>query len=217
MTFRAAVVPAAPVYTAGVTRTRTPAEDTLRQAMLTAIAWAAGESTEIGIDADTPLVGLGPYGIDRGVDMRTGQLLTGNAWQAAVAELPDEAARQTVQDACARAGSAALLAVEAGLTPVPLDRAQAALITFDFSATSTPDGPLAPVEGAPEHDRALMEAIQASQAQALTHAARDARTYASNTESLQRLLSAHGQPDVHVDFDAETLGTRTAVLRMEFP
>ncbi|WP_141741540.1 hypothetical protein [Brevibacterium sp. HMSC08F02] len=200
-----------------MTRTRTPAEDTLRQAMLTAIAWAAGESTEIGIDADTPLVGLGPYGIDRGVDMRTGQLLTGNAWQAAVAELPDEAARQTVQDACARAGSAALLAVEAGLTPVPLDRAQAALITFDFSATSTPDGPLAPVEGAPEHDRALMEAIQASQAQALTHAARDARTYASNTESLQRLLSAHGQPDVHVDFDAETLGTRTAVLRMEFP
>lgn len=217
MTFRAAVVPAAPVYTAGVTRTRTPAEDTLRQAMLTAIAWAAGESTEIGIDADTPLVGLGPYGIDRGVDMSTGQLLTGNAWQVAVAELPDEAARQAVQDACARAGSAALLAVEAGLTPVPLDRAQAALITFDFSATSTPDGPLAPVEGAPEHDRALMEAIQAGQAQALTHAARDARTYASNTESLQRLLSAHGQPDVHVDFDAETLGTRTAVLRMEFP
>lgn len=217
MTFRAAVVPAAPVYTAGVTRTRTPAEDTLRQAMLTAIAWAAGESTEIGIDAGTPLVGLGPYGIDRGVDMSTGQLLTGNAWQVAVAELPDEAARQAVQDACARAGSAALLAVEAGLTPVPLDRAQAALITFDFSATSTPDGPLAPVEGAPEHDRALMEAIQAGQAQALTHAARDARTYASNTESLQRLLSAHGQPDVHVDFDAETLGTRTAVLRMEFP
>lgn len=217
MTFRAAVVPAAPVYTAGVTRTRTPAEDTLRQAMLTAIAWAAGESTEIGIDADTPLVGLGPYGIDRGVDMSTGQLLTGNAWQVAVAELPDEAARQAVQDACARAGSAALLAVEAGLTPVPLDRAQAALITFDFSATSTPDGPLAPVEGAPEHDRALMEAIQAGQAQALTHAARDARTYASNTESLQRLLSAHGQPDVHVDYDAETLGTRTPVLRMEFP
>ena len=217
MTFRAAVVPAAPVYTAGVTRTRTPAEDTLRQAMLTAIAWAAGESTEIGIDADTPLVGLGPYGIDRGVDMRTGQLLTGSAWQAAVAELPDEAARQAVQDACARAGSAALLAVEAELTPVPLDRAQAALITFDFSATSTPDGPLAPVEGAAEHDRALMEAIQAGQAQALTHAAQDARTYASNTESLQRLLSAHGQPEVHVDYDSETLGTRTAVLRMEFP
>ena len=217
MTFRAAVVPAAPVYTAGVTRTRTPAEDTLRQAMLTAITWAAGESTEIGIDADTPLVGLGPYGIDRGVDMRTGQLLTGSAWQDAVVELTDEAARQAVHDACARAGSAALLAVEAGLTPVPLDRAQAALITFDFSATSTPDGPLAPVEGAPEHDRALMEAIQAGQAQALTHAAQDARTYASNTESLQRLLSAHGQPDVHVDFDAETLGTRTAVLRMEFP
>ncbi|PKY69441.1 hypothetical protein CYJ40_10440 [Brevibacterium ravenspurgense] len=217
MTFRAAVVPAAPVYTTGVTRTRTPAEDTLRQAMLTAIAWAAGDSTELGIDADTPLVGLGPYGIDRGVDMRTGQLLTGSAWQDAVVELTDEAARQAVHDACARAGSAALLAVEAGLTPVPLDRAQAALITFDFSATSTPDGPLAPVEGAPEHDRALMEAIQAGQAQALTHAARDARTYASNTESLQRLLSAHGQPDVHVDFDAETLGTRTAVLRMEFP
>ncbi|WP_145990174.1 hypothetical protein [Brevibacterium ravenspurgense] len=200
-----------------MTRTRTPAEDTLRQAMLTAIAWAAGDSTELGIDADTPLVGLGPYGIDRGVDMRTGQLLTGSAWQDAVVELTDEAARQAVHDACARAGSAALLAVEAGLTPVPLDRAQAALITFDFSATSTPDGPLAPVEGAPEHDRALMEAIQAGQAQALTHAARDARTYASNTESLQRLLSAHGQPDVHVDFDAETLGTRTAVLRMEFP
>ena len=217
MTFRAAVVPAAPVYTAGVTRARTPAEDTLRQAMLTAIAWAAGESTEIGIDADTPLVGLGPYGIDRGVDMSTGQLLTGSAWQAAVAELADDASRQAVQDACARAGSAALLAVEAGLTPVPLDRVQAALITFDFSATSTPDGPLAPVEGAAEHDRALMEAIQAGQAQALTHAAQDARTYASNTESLQRLLSAHGQPEVHVDFDAETLGTRTAVLRMEFP
>ena len=217
MTFCAAVVPAAPVYTAGVTRTRTPAEAALRQAMLTAIAWAAGESTEIGIDADTPLVGLGPYGIDRGVDMSTGQLLTGNAWQAAVAELPDEAARQAVQDACARAGSAALLAVEAGLTPVPLDRAQAVLITFDFSATSTPDGPLAPVEGAAEHDRALMEAIQAGQAQALAHAARDARTYASNTDSLQRLLSAHGQPDVHVDYDAETLGTRTAVLRTEFP
>lgn len=216
MTFRAAVVPAAPVYTTGVTRTRTPAEDTLRQAMLTAIAWAAGDSTELGIDADTPLVGLGPYGIDRGVDMRTGQLLTGSAWQDAVVELTDEAARQAVHDACARAGSAALLAVEAGLTPVPLDRAQAALITFDFSATSTPDGPLAPVEGAAEHDRALMEAIQAGQAQALTHAAQDARTYASNTESLQRLLSAHGQPDVHVDFDAETLGTRTAVLRMEF-
>lgn len=217
MTFRAAVVPAAPVYTAGVTRTRTPAEDTLRQAMLTAITWAAGGSTDIGIDADTPLVGLGPYGIDRGVDMRTGQLLTGSAWQAAVAELADDASRQAAQDACARAGSAALLAVEAGLTPVPLDRAQAALITFDFSATSTPDGPLAPVEGAPEHDRALMEAIQASQAQALVQAARDARTYASNTESLQRLLGSHGQPDVHVDFDAETLGTRTAVLRMEFP
>lgn len=217
MTFRAAVVPAAPVYTTGVTRTRTPAEDTLRQAMLIAIAWAAGESTEIGIDADTPVVGLGPYGIDRGVDMSTGQLLTGSAWQAAVAELADDASRQAVQDACARAGSAALLAVEAGLTPVPLDRVQAALITFDFSATSTPDGPLAPVEGAPEHDRALMEAIQAGQAQALTHAAQDARTYASNTESLQRLLSAHGQPDVHVDYDAETLGTRTAVLRMEFP
>lgn len=217
MTFRAAVVPAAPVYTAGVTRTRTPAEDTLRQTMLTAIAWAAGDNTEIGIDADTPLVGLGPYGIDRGVDMRTGQLLTGSAWQAAVAELPDEAARQAVQDACAQAGSAALLAVEAELTPVPLDRAQAALITFDFSATSTPDGPLAPVEGAAEHDRALMEAIQTGQAQAMAHAARDARTYASNTESLQRLLSAHGQPDVHVDYDAETLGTRTAVLRMEFP
>ena len=217
MTFRAAVVPAAPVYTAGVTRTRTPAEDTLRQAMLTAITWAAGGSTDIGIDADTPLVGLGPYGIDRGVDMRTGQLLAGSAWQAAVAELADDASRQAAQDACARAGSAALLAVEAGLTPVPLDRAQAALITFDFSATSTPDGPLAPVEGAPEHDRALMEAIQASQAQALVQAARDARTYASNTESLQRLLGSHGQPDVHVDFDAETLGTRTAVLRMEFP
>ena len=217
MTFRAALVPAAPVYTADVTRTRTPAEDTLRQTMLTAIAWAAGESTEIGIDADTPIVGLGPYGIDRGVEMRTGQLLTGSAWQAAVDELPDEAARQAVQDACARAGSAALLAVEAGLTPVPLDRAQAALITFDFSATSTPDGPLAPVEGAAEHDRALMEAIQAGQAQALAHAARDARTYASNTDSLQRLLSAHGQPDVHVDYDAETLGTRTAVLRTEFP
>ena len=217
MTFRAAVVPAAPVYTTGVTRTRTPAEDTLRQAMLTAIAWAAGESTEIGIDADTPVVGLGPYGIDRGVDMSTGQLLTGSAWQAAVAELPDEAARQAVQDACARAGSAALLAVEAGLTPVPLDRAQAALITFDFSATSTRDGPLAPVEGAAEHDRALMEDIQAGQAQALAQAADDSRTYASNTESLQRLLSAHGQPDVHVDYDAETLGTRTAVLRTEFP
>ena len=62
-----------------------------------------------------------------------------------------------------------------------------------------------------------MEAIQAGQAQALTHAAQDARTYASNTESLQRLLSAHGQPEVHVDYDSETLGTRTAVLRMEFP
>ena len=213
MTFRAAVVPAAPVYTTGVTRTRTPAEDTLRQAMLTAIAWAAGESTEIGIDADTPLVGLGPYGIDRGVDMSTGQLLTGNAWQVAVAELPDEAAQQAVQDACARVGSAALLAVEAGLTPVPLDRVQAALITFDFSATSTPDGPLAPVEGAPEHDRALMD----GQTQALAQAAQEAHAFASNTESLQRLLSAHGQPDVHVDYDAETLGTRTAVLRMEFP
>ncbi|OFL64864.1 hypothetical protein HMPREF2757_06250 [Brevibacterium sp. HMSC063G07] len=217
MTFRAAVVPAAPVYTAGVTRTRTPAEDTLRQSMLTAIAWAAGGSTEIGTDADTPIVGLGPYGIDRGVDMHTGELLTGSAWQAAVAELPDEAARQAVQDACARAGSAALLAVEAGLTPVPLDRAQAALITFDFSATSTPDGPLAPVDGAAEHDRALMEAIKAGQVQALAQAAQDSRTFASNTESLQRLLSAHRQPDVHVDYDAETLSTRTAVLRMEFP
>lgn len=217
MTFRAAVVPAAPVYTAGVTRTRTPAEDTLRQAMLTAIVWAAGGSTELGIDADTPIVGLGPYGIDRGVDMRTGQLLTGSAWQDAVAELADDASRQAVQDACARAGSAALLAVEVGLTPVPLDRAQAALITFDFSATSTPDGPLAPVEGAAEHDRSLMEAIKAGQAQALAQAARDARAFASNTESLQRLLSAHGQPEVHVDYDAETLGTRTAVLRMEFP
>lgn len=217
MTFRAAVVPAAPVYTAGVTRTRTPAEDTLRQSMLTSITWAAGSSTEIGIDADTPLVGLGPYGIDRGVDMRTGQLLTGSAWRDAVAELADDASRQAVQDACARAGSAALLAVEAGLAPVPLHRAHAALITFDFSATSTPDGPLAPVEGAAEHNRALMEAIKAGQAQTLEQAAHDAHTFASNTESLERLLSARGQPDVHVDFDAETLGTRTAVLRMEFP
>lgn len=213
MSFRAAVVPAAPVYTAGVTRTRTPEEATLREAMLKAVAWAADGADTIGIDADTPIVGLGPYGIDRGVDMGTGELITGSDWQRAAAAVSDRAA---VQRACIRAGSAALLAVEAGLKPVPLDSAQAGLITFDFSATSTPDGPLAPVEGAQDHDRAIMEALSTGSAEALADAAQEATTFVSNTASVLGLLRAHGTPTVHVDAVGETLGTRTAVLRMEF-
>ena len=151
-----AIIPAAPVLLEKIDRSeatrmvelRTAIRDTLR----TQTRWA------LPIETLPPVAGLGGWGIDRGVDTRTGRLLCGPDWVETVGALTVEARR--VAEAADPAIIVAILhAHAAGVDIGPLGSSENLLLPIDLSGAATEDAPLAPIDGAAEFDAAVVETL----------------------------------------------------------
>ncbi|NJC56960.1 hypothetical protein [Brevibacterium marinum] len=110
------------------------------------------------MDELPPLAGLGGWGIDRGIDARTGELLEGEDWVRAVGELApaDRAACESAHPAIA---VGLLHAHAAGVQIRPSGSSDDLLIPIDLSAASAENSPLAPVPGAAAVDGQLVRGI----------------------------------------------------------
>src|SRR5699024_7837828 len=82
-----AIIPAAPVLLDDVdlieTAQTAELRATIRTALQTQPSWA------LPVDTLPPVAGLGGWGIDRGIDTRSGRLLTGSHWVDAVESLTE--------------------------------------------------------------------------------------------------------------------------------
>lgn len=151
-----AIIPAAPVLlddidlseTARTVDLRTAIRETLR----TQTGWA------LPIETLPPVAGLGGWGIDRGVDTRTGQLLSGNEWVETVEVLTSEE-RQFAEAADSAVIVAILHAHAADVEIGPLGSSENLLLPIDLSGAATEDAPLAPIDGAAEFDTAVIETL----------------------------------------------------------
>lgn len=151
-----AITPAAPVLlenidrseTARMVELRTVVRDTLR----TQTDWA------LPIETLPPVAGLGGWGIDRGVDTRTGQYLSGTEWVDTVEGLTTDERR--LAEAADPAILVAILHAHAiGIDLGPLGSSENLLLPIDLSGAATEDAPLAPLDGAAEFDRAVVETL----------------------------------------------------------
>lgn len=151
-----AIIPAAPVLlenidrseTARMVELRTAIHDTLR----TQTHWA------LPIETLPPVAGLGGWGIDRGVDTRTGQSLSGAEWADTVEGLTAD--ERGLAEAADPAILVAILHVHAiGIDIGPLGSSENLLLPIDLSGAAAEDAPLAPLDGAAEFDRAVVETL----------------------------------------------------------
>ena len=154
-----AIIPAAPVLLEDIDRVETARVAELRalirETLRTQTCWS------LPVGALPPLVGLGGWGIDRGVDTRTGRTLTGHDWVEAVESLtPTERTDAEAVDPSVIVGL--LHAHAAGVEVGPLGSSPNLLLPIDLSAAATEDAPLAPVDGAADFDAELVDALTAS-------------------------------------------------------
>lgn len=157
---RFAVIPAAPILLEGVDLQETAEvaglRGKIRSLLGTADEWA------LPVSELPPMAGIGGYGIDRGIDLRTNALLEGEDWRLAVLSL-SSADREECVNAHPAIGIAALHAHAAGsrLKPAePIEATSHLLIPIDLSAAATPDAPLAPVPGALDFDAQVLACLR---------------------------------------------------------
>ncbi|SMX93204.1 hypothetical protein BI49514_02561 [Brevibacterium iodinum ATCC 49514] len=151
-----AIIPAAPVLLENIDHTeaarmaelRTVISDLLR----TQTTWS------LPVNALPPLAGLGGWGIDRGFDTRTGQLITGDDWITAVASLTEDE-RELAEAADPAVIVALLHAHAAGVEVGPLGTSENLLLPIDLSAAAAESAPLAPIGGAAGFDAEIVESL----------------------------------------------------------
>jgi hypothetical protein len=151
-----AIIPAAPVLLDDIDHIEDPHTAHLR----TCIREVLGGQTAwtLPITALPPVIGLGGWGIDRGLDTRTGRFLTGPDWVDAVENLTET--ERTIAEAADPAIIVALLhAHAAGVDVGPLGFSENLLLPIDFSGASAADAPLAPVVGAADFDADVVKAL----------------------------------------------------------
>ncbi|WP_181275773.1 hypothetical protein [Brevibacterium oceani] len=153
-----ALTPAAPVLLDDIDRSEPPRiaqlRESIRQVLRTEESWA------LPVETLPRVAGLGGWGIDRGIDMETGRLLTGEEWVEAVESLTPE--ERQIAEAAAPSVIIALLHAHAAETTVgPIGSSENLLLPLDLSGAATDDAPLAPIDGAAEFDAALVEALTA--------------------------------------------------------
>ncbi|MCQ9367693.1 hypothetical protein NQ038_04735 [Brevibacterium sp. 50QC2O2] len=211
---RLVVLPTAPAYVPGVN----PGATTRQRAFSARVVDLLAGPTPLTFPARRlpALAGLGGYGLDRGVDLRTGtHICVGAAWRAACARLKEEERRAclaahsglgVVAELVAASGPAGRLRAWPALEP---ERGQAVgstdpvgaagpelvIVPVDLSARSTPDGPLAPLPGAAEFDRAVLAALRAWDVPGLEDLHRDQARFAADLDAvvaLHSLTAAHG-------------------------
>ncbi|RBP67851.1 hypothetical protein DFO66_10171 [Brevibacterium sanguinis] len=161
---RFALIPASPVLLDGVDRLETPRLAGLRASIEDVLRTSPRWSLPV---ADLPpLAGLGGYGIDRGIDTRSGELLVGDDWIEAVGDLGDDE-RAAAESAHPGIGITLLHAHAAGVSVGALADSGDLIIPLDLSAAAGEDSPLAPVPGATAFDAAVIEALGAADVPAL--------------------------------------------------
>lgn len=151
-----AIIPAAPVLLENIDRSETARmvelRTVIRDTVRTQTHWA------LPIDPLPPVAGLGGWGIDRGVDTRTGRLLSGTDWVEAVDTLTTD--ERGLAEAADPAVIVALLhAHAAGVEVGPLGTSDNLLLPIDLSAAATESAPLAPIGGAAEFDAEIVESL----------------------------------------------------------
>ena len=160
-----AIIPAAPIFLPDVDLTEPERIGALRTAIETEVAkrptWALPVS-ELPV-----LAGLGGWGIDRGIDTRTGELLQGTQWVQAVSDL-NPAQRAVCESAHPAIAVALLHAHACGVRIGPLGSSDDLLIPIDLSAAASDNAPLAPVPGAADIDERLVGAVTAGDGKALS-------------------------------------------------
>lgn len=153
-----AIIPAAPVLLDDIDRT-----ETVRTAGLRAkIREILGTHSNWALPIDTlpPVAGLGGWGIDRGLDLRTGRLHTGGAWVELVESLTET--ERSLAEAVDSAIIVALLHAHAtGVEVGALGSSANLLLPVDLSGAAAEEAPLAPVDGAAEFDTAVVAALTA--------------------------------------------------------
>lgn len=151
-----AIIPAAPVLLENIDRSETARMVELRTVisdlLRTQTTWS------LPVNALPPLAGLGGWGIDRGFDTRTGQLITGDDWITAVASLTEDE-RELAEAADPAVIVALLHAHAAGIEVGPLGASENLLLPIDLSAAATESAPLAPIVGAAEFDAEIVKSL----------------------------------------------------------
>ncbi len=161
---RFALIPAAPVLLENVDLLETSRIADLRAAVEGVLS--RRERWSLPVETLPPLAGLGGYGIDRGVDTRTGEMLEGADWVQAVTDLdPDE--RAASESAHPGIAVTLLHAHAAGVMIVPLGSADDLVVPLDLSVAATEDAPLAPAPGADSFNQAFIDALHADDLSAL--------------------------------------------------
>ncbi|SDS46802.1 hypothetical protein SAMN04489752_1781 [Brevibacterium siliguriense] len=151
-----AIIPAAPVLLEDIDRIETTRMVELRTAIRDTVRTQA--EWALPIEVLPPVAGLGGWGIDRGVDTRTGRLLTGSDWGETVEALTPEE-RRLAEAADPAIIVAILHAHAAGVDIGTLGTSENLLLPIDLSGAATEDAPLAPVDGAADFDAAVIEAL----------------------------------------------------------
>lgn len=151
-----AVIPAAPVLLENIDHSETTRMVELRTAFHNTVRsqsdWA------LPIETLPPVAGLGGWGIDRGVDTRTGRFLAGSDWVDTVASLTTDERR--LAEAADPAIIVAILHAHAADVGIgPLGSSENLLLPIDLSGAATEDAPLAPIDGAEDFDRAVVETL----------------------------------------------------------
>lgn len=174
-----AIIPAAPILLDGVDLAEHERIAELRAAiefnLMSQTVWA------LPVRELPPLAGLGGWGIDRGVDTRTNEVLEGDQWVQAVSEL-SPAGRTSCESAHPAIAVALLHAHAAGVHVGPLGTSDDLLIPIDLSVAASAEAPLAPASGASNVDGLIVSSLEAG----------DAKAVAAAIESA---------PDVHADLE----------------
>lgn len=154
---RLALIPAAPVLLPDVDLSEPESiaevRAGIRETLTSADHWV------LPVDTLPALLGLGGFGIDRGIDTRTGERLDGADWVQAVADL-DAAERERCATAHPGLSIAALHADDAGVSIGALGSGEDILVPIDLSAAASADSPLAPVPGARDFDTEVVDAVR---------------------------------------------------------
>ena len=180
-----AVVPAAPVLLPGIDELETERITSLRNDIETVLS--SHEQWALPVDALPVLAGLGGWGIDRGIDTRTGHLLTGEAWVGAVDALTDEE-RGSCETAHPAIGVVLLHAHAAAVRIGPFGTSEHLLVPIDLSAAASEDAPLAPVDGAREFDESVVHALKVGDTTTLSRAAAKAPNVHADLALLEAAL-----------------------------
>lgn len=177
-----AIIPAAPILLPDVDSAETARIGALRTAIETVLAqrlaWA------LPVHELPVLAGLGGWGIDRGIDTRTGKMLHGQQWVQAVSAL-DPTQRAACESAHPAIAVALLHAHDCGVRIGPLGSSDDLLMPIDLSVAATDEAPLAPVPGAADADEGLVSAVTAGNGPALVSALAAARDVHADLELLK--------------------------------